>query len=68
MKIVNVLLLAIVLAILLGALFALPVMWLWNACLVPAVSGISEIGFLQAWGIYVLGNIMFKSSASKTSD
>jgi hypothetical protein len=52
MKIVNVLLLAIVLAILLGALFALPVMWLWNACLVPAVSGISEIGFLQAWGIY----------------
>lgn len=44
------------------ALFmALPVMWLWNACLVPAVSGVAEISWLQALGLYILCSMLFKT-------
>lgn len=41
---------------------ALPVMLLWNYFLVGAIDGVHEIGFLQAWGISVLSNLMFKNS------
>lgn len=34
--------------------FGLPIMWLWNHCLVGAIDGVHEIGFLQALGIIVL--------------
>lgn len=51
-----------------GLLISLPIMLLWNWCLVPAVPGISELGWLQAWGIYVLSNMLFKSSASVGHD
>ena len=34
--------------------FGLPVMWLWNTCLVGAVDGVHEINFSQALGITVL--------------
>lgn len=47
-----------------GLLISLPIMLLWNWCAVPAVSGLSELGWLQAWGIYVLSNMLFKSSVS----
>jgi len=48
-----------------GALFvsfllAWPVMELWNGCLVPAVDGIKPIGWLQAWGLQFLINMLFK--------
>ena len=49
---------------LVGLLFSLPVMWLWNGCLVPAVTGIKEIGWLQAWGLMVLVNFFLKLSVS----
>lgn len=49
-------------SLLLGALLALPVMWLWNACLVPAVTGLREIEFLQAWGLLILCNLLFHTS------
>ena len=50
-----------------GALFvsfllAWPVMELWNGCLVPAVDGVREIGWLQAWGLQFLINMLFKLS------
>jgi hypothetical protein len=50
-----------------GALFvafllAWPVMMLWNGCLVPAVSGVKEISWLQAWGLQFLINMLFKAS------
>jgi hypothetical protein len=50
-----------------GALFvsfllAWPVMMLWNGCLVPAVDGIKQIGWLQAWGLQLLINMLFKVS------
>ena len=50
-----------------GALFvsfllSWPVMELWNGCLVPAVDGIKQIGWLQAWGLQFLINMLFKVS------
>jgi hypothetical protein len=47
-----------------GLIFSLPVMWLWNGCLVPAVSGVNEISWLQAWGLMVLINLFLKTSVS----
>lgn len=47
-----------------GAVFSFPVMLLWNGCLVPAVNGVNEIGWLQAWGLMILVNIFFKLSVS----
>ena len=50
-----------------GALFvsfllSWPVMELWNGCLVPAVDGVKQIGWLQAWGLQFLINMLFKVS------
>lgn len=61
--ILNVIL-VVVFAIVLGGLFALPVMWLWNGCLVPAVHGVNEISWRQAFGLQVLFVILFKTSVS----
>ena len=47
---------------LMAVLLAFPTMWLWNNCLVPAISPVSPIGFWQALGINVLSHILFKSS------
>lgn len=44
----------------LGLVLAFPVMLLWNSCLLPAVSGLSEITLLQAWGIMILSGFLFK--------
>ena len=48
----------------LGLLFSLPVMWLWNAALVPAIPGIKTIGWLQAWGILILSGFLFKPATT----
>ena len=49
----------------LSFLLSWPVMMLWNQCLVPAVEGTREIGWLQAWGIQFLFALLFKSTATK---
>ena len=59
----SVFVIMIALTILLGIVLSFPIMLLWNYCLVPAVVGISKITWLQAWGLYVLFNILFKSSS-----
>jgi hypothetical protein len=46
-------------------LLSWPVMTLWNECLMPAVTGIKEIGWMQAWGIGALCGILFKTSVTK---
>jgi hypothetical protein len=56
------------LAIFLSFLFSWPVWLLWNGCLVDAVAGVSEITWLQAWGITVLFNLLFKTTSTKTSN
>jgi hypothetical protein len=47
-----------------GLLLSLPVMWLWNIALVPAIPGLAQISWLQAWGILVLCNFLFKPTVS----
>lgn len=54
----------IVFVVLIGLLLSYPVMLLWNGCLIDAVPGIKEIGWLQAWGIMILCGLLFKSSIS----
>lgn len=51
---------AIVIFIVLGALWALIVMLLWNA-LVPDIFHLQEINFWQAWGLYILSSFLFKN-------
>ena len=50
--------------VIIGLIFSFPVMLLWNGCLVPAITGVNEISWLQAWGLMVLVNIFFKLSVS----
>jgi len=54
--------------LLLSFLLAWPVMELWNQCLVPAVVGVKEIGWLQAWGLQFLVNLLFKMSIVNKKD
>ena len=42
-----------------------PVMMLWNGCLVGAVDGVKEIGWLQAWGLQFLFGLLFKATVTK---
>lgn len=63
-KILTVFVAAVVMIVVIGLIMSLPVMWLWNACLVPAVTGLNEIGWLQAWGILVLSGLLFKTHVS----
>ena len=59
---------AFALIVVFGLLLSLPVMLLWNLCLVPAIPGIAEIGWLQAWGIMILCGFLFKPiTASKSN-
>ena len=55
----------IALGLFLSFLLAWPVMELWNQCLVPAVDGVKEIGWLQAWGLQFLVNMLFRISVTK---
>ena len=48
-------------------MLALPVMWLWNAALAPAVTVLNPIGFWQAVGINILMGILVKSGSSSSS-
>ena len=68
MKAPAVILGAATLIIVIGLVLSLPVMLLWNYCLVGAITGINEIGWLQAWGILILFGLLFKSSTVTTKD
>jgi uncharacterized membrane protein YdfJ with MMPL/SSD domain len=57
----------IALVIVFGILLAIPIMLLWNYCLVGVVAGVSEITLLQAWGLYILSNFLFKTSVTKAN-
>ena len=58
----------LVVLILFSFLLAWPVMELWNGCLVPAVDGVKQIGWLQAWGLQFLINMLFKASITTKKD
>jgi hypothetical protein len=52
--------------LLLSFLLSWPVYMLWNGCLVGAVAGVSEVTWLQAWGLTVLCGLLFKTTVSNT--
>jgi hypothetical protein len=56
------LLAAIVTAVFAQFLFSYPAMLIWNGCLVPAVTGLVEVSWLQMWGIWILVSAMTKTS------
>ena len=56
----------VVLIIGLSALFALPVMWLWNY-VVPYQFGLKELDFLHAWALNVLFGLLVKGSTYNAS-
>ncbi len=47
-------------------LLSWPVYMLWNGCLVGAVTGVSEVTWLQAWGLTVLCGFLFKSNVGNS--
>lgn len=49
---------AIIASILLGILFAWPIQWLWNNALVGSVNSINPITFWEAYGIFLLINLI----------
>ena len=63
-KLIGLLIAGVAIVVFVGLLFSLPVMWLWNAALVPAIPGIKTIGWLQAWGILILCGFLFKPTVS----
>ena len=62
--IVGAIVLGIASLLLLSFLLSWPVYMLWNGCLVGAVAGVSEVSWLQAWGLTVLCGFLFKSNVS----
>ena len=51
----------LVVGVIMGAILSYPIMLLWNSCLVPAIPGVREVGWIQAWGILILGQLMFQT-------
>ena len=65
MTVLGTLITFILIIVFAGLLLSLPVMLLWNYCLVGAIAGVNQIGWLQAWGIMILCAFLFKPSISK---
>lgn len=59
---IGALIIAFALVTIAALVLAWPIQWLWNTCLVPAVSAVNPIGFWQALGLNVLFSILFSSS------
>ncbi len=56
-----------ILAAIVGLVFALPIMLLWD-WLMPEIFGLKEITYFQAWGLFFLSTLLFKGSSSSSSD
>jgi hypothetical protein len=63
-KILGVTIGAILFVVALSFLLSWPVMVLWNECLVPAVQGINQVTWLQAWGLSVLSGFLFNRTTT----
>ena len=50
--------------VLFSFLLSWPIMMLWNGCLVGAVDGVHNIGWLQAWGLTLLIHSLFKATVT----
>jgi len=65
LTIVGAAVLAIGSLVVLSFLLSWPVYMLWNGCLVGAVAGVTEVTWLQAWGLSILCGFLFKSNITK---
>ena len=63
---VGAVVIAIVGLLLLSFLLSWPVYMLWNGCLVGAVAGVSEVTWLQAWGLTILCSFLFKTTTTSS--
>lgn len=50
-----------------GLFFALPVMLLWN-WLITSIFNLRRIGFLEAYGLYILCNMLFRQTQNNDSN
>ena len=50
----------VLIVVVIGAIASLPVMLLWD-WLMPTLFGLKEITWFQAWGLFVLCGLLFKS-------
>jgi hypothetical protein len=50
--------------VLISFLLSWPVYILWNGCLVGAVAGVTEVTWLQAWGLTILCGFLFKTTVN----
>ena len=64
--IVGAVVLGILSILVVSFLLSWPVYMLWNGCLVGAIAGVSEVTWLQAWGLSVLCGFLFKSNVSNS--
>ena len=64
---IGTIVLALVGLVLLSFLLSWPVYMLWNGCLVGAVVGVSEVTWLQAWGLNLLCGMLFKTTVNSKS-
>ena len=64
---IGTIVLALVGLVLLSFLLSWPVYMLWNGCLVGAVAGVSEVTWLQAWGLNLLCGMLFKTTVNSKS-
>jgi hypothetical protein len=55
---------AVMVLVMFSFLLSLPVMLLWNGCLITAVDGVHELTWLQAWGISLLFGLLFKTTTT----
>lgn len=59
------LIVSIIVALVIGFIYAGILMWLWNI-IIPTIFSLPMISYWQAFGIYIISNILFKSSSFKT--
>jgi hypothetical protein len=64
---ITTLFLAISLIVALSILYAVPIVFLWNWCLVGTIDGVHEINFWKALGISILINMISAKSTISQS-
>lgn len=60
-------LVALVVLLLFGFIYSAIIMWIWNAVIV-ALFGLPFISYWQAFGLYILCNILFKNTTNVRSE
>lgn len=66
-QIIALFFLSFLMSVLWACIMALPVMILWNYAAVVAISGLHTISFMQALGLMVLCQILFKPASASNS-